>query len=161
MGSKEVSNQNVGNAGEYYIASVLSAHNFVATVTLGRAEDYDLLVVNPKGKPLKVSVKTTLKGVSCLLSERAERVFADDFFYVFIRLRNIKEEAPDFWVVPSKVVSETLSTGHKKWLDTPGKNGAKHNNTPMRQLFFGNHKAMPDKWDEEMKKYYKNIDCLK
>lgn len=29
--------QNVGNAGEYYVAARLSAMNFTATITLGRA----------------------------------------------------------------------------------------------------------------------------
>jgi hypothetical protein len=39
--------QNVGNAGEYYIASRLSAFNFIATITLGRAEKYDILALSP------------------------------------------------------------------------------------------------------------------
>ncbi len=33
--------QNIGNSGEYYIASRLSALDFIATITLGRAEKYE------------------------------------------------------------------------------------------------------------------------
>jgi len=35
------SQQNIGNAGEYFIASILSSHNFISTITLGRAERYE------------------------------------------------------------------------------------------------------------------------
>ncbi len=52
--------QNIGNAGEFYVASLLSAYDCVVTITLGRAEGFDLLVVNPKGHPLKIQVKTRL-----------------------------------------------------------------------------------------------------
>ena len=38
--NNKVQKQNVGNAGEYYIAARLSALNFTATITLGRAEKY-------------------------------------------------------------------------------------------------------------------------
>ena len=46
QGSK-VQKQNVGNAGEYYIAARLSVLNFVTTITLGRAEKYDKLALSP------------------------------------------------------------------------------------------------------------------
>src|SRR5256885_10304453 len=35
----DIQKQNVGNAGEYYVAALLSAMNYTATLTLGRAED--------------------------------------------------------------------------------------------------------------------------
>ena len=40
----KVAKQNIGNAGEYYIAYLLSASNCIVTVTLGRAEGFDLLI---------------------------------------------------------------------------------------------------------------------
>jgi hypothetical protein len=54
-----IQKQNVGNAGEYYIAARLSALNFTVTITLGRAERYDILALHPDGKVYKISVKTT------------------------------------------------------------------------------------------------------
>jgi len=38
----------------------LSALDFVVTITLGRAECYDILAVSPRGKVFKFSVKTRL-----------------------------------------------------------------------------------------------------
>jgi len=35
------SQQNIGNTGEYFIASILSSHNFISTITLRRAERYE------------------------------------------------------------------------------------------------------------------------
>ena len=43
----QIQKQNIGNAGEYYIAALLSALNFTTTLTLGRAERYDILAVAP------------------------------------------------------------------------------------------------------------------
>lgn len=57
--SDKIQKQNVGNAGEYYIASRLSAINFVTTITLGRAEKYDILALKPNGDLIKISVKAT------------------------------------------------------------------------------------------------------
>jgi len=41
---------NIGNAGEYYIASILSSKGYVTTITLGRAEAYDIIAIRPYGK---------------------------------------------------------------------------------------------------------------
>ncbi len=43
----KVARQNIGNVGEYFIAYLLSANNCIVTVTLGRTEGFDLLIVNP------------------------------------------------------------------------------------------------------------------
>jgi len=37
---RRIDNQNLGNAGEYYLASYLSAKDCVVTVKLGRNEGY-------------------------------------------------------------------------------------------------------------------------
>ncbi len=55
----KVAKQNKGNAGEYFIAYFLSANDCIVTITLGRAEGFDLSIVNPKNKTIKISVKTT------------------------------------------------------------------------------------------------------
>jgi len=44
--------QNIGNCGEYFIASVLSSYGFTTTITLGRAEHTILLQSLLMEKPL-------------------------------------------------------------------------------------------------------------
>ncbi len=161
-----IQKQNIGNAGEYYIASRLSAENFIATITLGRAERYDILAVNPNGKTFKLSVKTgflsNIKGFP--LSEKDESGAADDFYYVFIKLNEFKTK-PDFWIIPSARVNKILKESEEKYRNTPGKKGQKRKGTTLRILpleiseFYKN--LYPKNWTEELKKYYKNINQLK
>jgi len=161
----DISKQNIGNAGEYYLASILSASNFVVTITLGRNERYDLLAVNPKGKTLKISVKArNLEETSDFpLSQKDEAMEGVDFFYAFIRLNGFKKE-PDFWVVPSKIVAEIVKESHRKWLGGKGKRVEQRKDTPMRlfytKLTTTSKEILPENWENEVAKYYKNIEQL-
>ena len=85
--------QNVGNAGEYFIASRLSALDYTVTITLGRAERYDILALSPKGKLIKISVKTTQLENSKRfpLSQKDEEGGSDDFYYAFVKLNNFEK----------------------------------------------------------------------
>ena len=157
--------QNVGNAGEYYIASRLSAEDFVATITLGRAEKYDILALSPKGRAIKLSIKAQRLETSIAfpLSEKDEQGASNDFYYVFIRLNEFKKE-PDFWVIPSKVVCPVLKTSHAKWFGGKGKNGRIRNNSSLRKLPLIVSGSLielyPEKWQDDLKKYYKNLKQL-
>ena len=162
MNKNKIQKQNIGNAGEYYIASRLSAENFIATITLGRAERYDILAVNQNGKTIKLSVKARLlEDIDrFLLSKKDENNWADDFYYAFIRLNEFKS-MPDFWIVPSKLVSKIISSAHRKWL----KGDKKHKDTNMRNFWLKlnttSRRYYPKDWEKQLKKYYKNIRQLK
>lgn len=157
----KIQKQNIANAGKYYIASLLSAHNFKVTITLGRAERYDILAVNPNNKTFKISVKTRFKRnvKSFSLSQKDEKDGSNDFYYAFVRLNEFKSE-PDFWIIPSKRVNKILSHNHQQWL----KINPKHKDTPMRNLYVEKNetikKLYPKNWWEELKNYYKNIKQL-
>ncbi|MEK7535581.1 MAG: hypothetical protein AAB590_01010 [Patescibacteria group bacterium] len=162
---KKLQKQNVGNAGEYYIAARLSALDFTATITLGRAEKYDILALSPTGRLVKISVKTTQinNATNFPLSAKDEKGEADDFYYVFVKLYNFGKE-PDFWVIPSIVVCPIVKQSDEIWLKTPGRNNSEHKMTTMRILPIetrgGEVQLFPRNWNEEIKKYYKNLDQL-
>jgi hypothetical protein len=135
--------QNIGNAGEYFFAFILSAHGFTSTITLGRAETFDILAVNPNGKPVKISVKTRWGKVnSWPLSDKCDDLVAPDLFYAFVRLNEMKEP-PEFWVFPSSFIAPLISQSNQNWLKTPGKNGQKHNESSVRQFFVTGEKYWP------------------
>ncbi|HAE36413.1 MAG: hypothetical protein UR85_C0002G0036 [Candidatus Nomurabacteria bacterium GW2011_GWF2_35_66] len=165
MAKQKTQKQNIGNAGEYYIASRLSALNFVATITLGRAEKYDILTLSPKGKLSKISIKT--KEVEntngFILSIKDETGQSDDFYYIFVKLNEFERE-PDFWVIPSNIVCPLLREGHDKWRNTLGKNNKKHGVSNVRYLpirLKGSDKLYyPQNWETKMEKYYKNLEQL-
>jgi len=160
-----IGKQNVGNAGEYYIASRLSAKNFITTITLGRAEKYDILAVNPSGKTIKLSVKTRYKKCDRFpLSEKDETGWSADFFYVFICLNEFKTE-PRFWIIPSERVNNIVFQSHKNFLIKKGRDGEKHKDTRIRNLWLKvnetNRHTYPENWEKELEtKYEGNIDQL-
>jgi len=157
--------QNVGNAGEYYIASRLSALDFTATITLGRAEKYDILAISPKGRMIKISVKTTQRNNAkdFPLSAKDEKGASDDFYYILVKLNDFEKE-PDFWVIPSKVVCPLLFNEHKHWVENLGRNGQQRQDNSMRllpiELTGGARVRYPKNWEREISKYYKNLQQL-
>ncbi|MEM5777791.1 MAG: hypothetical protein QXJ06_05120 [Candidatus Aenigmatarchaeota archaeon] len=154
------SKQNIGNAGEYYLASILSAKNFTVTITLGRNEKYDLLAVNPKGKTIKLSVKTRFKKVKRFpIDKKCENLINDDIFYAFIILNEFKQE-PDYWIVPSKIVAKIIKISHRSWLQQLNKKGKKHKESNIRNFWIVNKRHYPKNWENQLKKYYKNIEML-
>lgn len=161
----KVEKQNVGNAGEYYIAARLSALNFTATITLGRAERYDILALSPTGRLVKLSVKAAQNenATAFPLSAKDEQGATDDFYYAFVKLNGFAKE-PDFWIIPSKIVCPLIRDAHKKWQATPGRNNRAHGVSSVRVLpieFRGSQKIYyPANWESEVQKYYKNLEQL-
>src|SRR3989344_5934568 len=159
MGDDKIQKQNVGNAGEYYIAARLSALDFTATLTLGRAEKYDILALSPTGRIVKISVKATQRdgAKDFPLSNKDEEGASDDFFYVFVKLNKFVKE-PDFWVIPSKVVNLLVSGSHKRFLDR----GNKDNSVRLLPITLtkGARLLFPETWEEDVSKYYKNLKQL-
>ncbi len=162
----EVSKQNIGNAGEYYLASRLSAENFITTMTLGRTERYDILAINPRGKTIKISAKTRIKETAYdfPLSAKDELMASSDFYYAFIKLNEFNKE-PDFWIIPSKVVAQLIKEAQKKWMEKPGRRNQQHKETTLRVLAVSIPETQkylyPKNWENEIKKYYKNLEQLK
>ena len=165
MTDERIHKQNVGNAGEYYIASRLSALDFTVTITLGRAERYDILAVSPKGRVVKISVKATQdkNAKDFPLSVKDENGAADDFYYAFVKLNGFEKE-PAFWIIPSRIVCPLLKNSHGIWLKTPGRNGRTHVGSSMRILPIDVRRTQaalyPPNWAEQVKRYYKQLDQL-
>ncbi len=155
--------QNVGNAGEYFIASRLSALDYTVTITLGRAERYDILALSPKGKLIKISVKTTQLENSKRfpLSQKDEEGGSDDFYYAFVKLNNFEKE-PEFWIIPSTVVCPLLKYSNDSYLKIPGKKGQLRNASTMRILPIIMDEPNPTypNWDKDIHKYYMNFEQL-
>lgn len=157
---------NIGNAWEYYIASRLSAENFIATITLWRAEKYDILAVNPKWKTYKISVKTRfMSDVKRFpLNEKDEKWYSNDLFYAFVQLNEFKKE-PDFWIVPSKLVAKIIFNAHKIYHKTPKKDWTKKIDWSLRnfrlELNTTSRRLYPKNREKELKKYYKNLNQLR
>ena len=132
--SKKLSSIQTGVAGEYFVAGELSRRGYVASITLRNTRSIDILASNADAsKSASIQVKTnrgSRKG--WLLNKKAEDYFADNLFYVFVNLND--GQPPDFYVVPSKIVAATVKEGFARWLATPGRNGRRHKDNPMRMF---------------------------
>ena len=55
-------------------------------------------------------------------------------------------DTPEYHIVPSKIVANTIKESHNKWLETLGKKGQKRNDTNIR-VFLDKEDLFFDKWD--------------
>lgn len=161
----KIDKQNIGNAGEYYIAARLSAENFIVTITLGRAERYDILCVSPNNKSIKLSVKTSYSKTNGFpLSVKDEKEGSDDIYYAFVILNEFKKE-PEFWIIPSKRVNSILKYGSDVYYNNKTKkDGSKHIDSGLRKLYIEVNKTskdlLPPSWIDELASYKYNIKQL-
>lgn len=136
----------VGNAGEYFVAGELERHGFTVAVPMSNVKDFDILAINRSSyKQYAIQVKTTkTKNKSWPLNKKNETLRGDNIFYVFVSLNEMG--SPEYHIVPSHVVADTIASEHKKWLDTPGKKGQPHNDNDIRS-FSDKGNLYLDKWD--------------
>jgi len=136
-----------GVAGEYFVAAELSRRGYIASISLRNTRGIDILATNQDGsRSITIQCKTSRGSRGkWLLNEKAESFESAKHFYVFVSLGNPMDR-PRFHIVPSKVVAERTRQGHRNWLATPGRNGQKHQDTPVRQ-FADLKDEFLEKWD--------------
>ncbi len=105
------------------------------------------------GNPCLIQVKSRQYGSDggWHMSEKHESVSEDDLFYAFV---DFEPENPKVYLLPSSRVAQVLALDHRTWLETPGRNGQKHNDTKLRRLRPGSYGQTPgwledylERWD--------------
>lgn len=141
-------NISTGNCGEYFVAAELERRGFTAAVPMSNTKDFDILAINREtNKQIAIQVKTTrFKQKSWTLGKKNEDMVDDNVFYFFVSLNELGN--PEYHIVPSCIVANEIRKSHQRWLDTPGRNGQKHNDNPIR------------KFDDLEDKYLDNWGCL-
>lgn len=150
-----------GAAGEHYVMYRLLRMGFVAGLSPRGAPNSDIIVTSVDGKTtvvLQVKTRNELgSDGGWHMKEKHECLNSKNLFYCFVDF----QDAPVVYVVPSSVVADVLCKAHKKWLSTPGKNGAKRNDTDMRRLLPDyknlNLQSYPGGW---LEKYRENWEIL-
>ena len=162
MSKLPVSKNDVGIAGEFYMAHILAKYGFKVNVSLGRTERFDLFVKNPSGKLLTVSVKTRYsnKVIEVPMNEKAETLTDKSLFYAFVRL-NMPDGVPEFWIVPSTIVAPVIKREHEIHMTKTYKSGKPHKESTMRNFYLQGQSNYPDDWEEQLKGFKGNIDLLK
>ena len=139
-----MNNISIGNAGEYFVAGELERRGLTAAVPMSNTKDFDILAINrSNNKQFAIQVKTTTKN-NWLLSKKCEDIHGDNIIYILVKYKGL--ENPEYHIVPSIVVAERLKRVHQEWLNTPGKNGQKHNDNNLR-VFDDKNNEYLDNWE--------------
>ena len=119
----------------------------MASVTLRNNDSIDIHASKLQdNKIFAIQVKTSQYGLRAwLLNKKSETIKAGNLFYVFVSFKGLRER-PEYFIVPSKIVADTVQKGHAKWLSTPGKKGQAHRDNNMR-LFSDKDGVYLDKWE--------------
>lgn len=125
-------NNEIGKAGEFFVAAELARRGFKVSVLLGNAEYYDILAVNANSKCITIQVKTTSSKRRCWTLNETKTKVDSSFFWVFVSLNNL--ENPNYHVVPSSDVAEYLKENGTDW----------HTNT---KRFNDKNNRYLDKWE--------------
>ena len=138
-----------GNSGEYFVAGELERRGFTCAVPMSNTKDFDILAISRETyNQYAIQVKTTsYKSKEWTLGKKNEDLIGDNIVYVFVSLNEL--DNPEYHIVPSKIVAETIKREHNEWLNTLGRNGQKHNDNPMR------------KFSDKEDKYLNNWEYLK
>lgn len=141
-------NISTGNTGEYFVAGELERHGFTAAIPMSNVKDFDILAINRETyEQFAIQVKTTrYRHKHWALGAKNENISGKNIIYFFVSLNDLDQ--PEYHIVPSKIVAETIKRSHKEWLETPGKNGQPHNDNPIRQF------------DDKDDQYLNNWKCL-
>ena len=124
-------NTQKGLAGEFYVLAQLTSRGFNASLTLGNTKGVDILVMNNNNDiGYKIEVKTSAKKrgprakrpLSWILSKKNETNYSDNLIYCFVQLFD-PDTMPKFFLVHSRVVSETITREHQDWLNKPRPDG--------------------------------------
>lgn len=127
-----------GAAGEEYVLYQLLRRGWIAALAPKGVPNADIIVTDIDGnRQCAIQVKTRRdigsdKGWH--MRKKHEDIVSDTLFYVFVDLGKLETDHPVVFIIPSGVVANILKESHQLWLDMPGKNGAKHNDTDMRRL---------------------------
>jgi hypothetical protein len=139
-------NVHTGNAGEYFVAGELERRGFTVAVPMSNVKDFDILAISRETyEQFAIQVKTTgYKQKKWTLSKKNEDLRGSNIFYIFVSLNEL--DAPEYHIVPSDVVADTIKTSHQNWLKTPGKKGQQHKDTTIR-VFEDKEDLFHNRWD--------------
>jgi hypothetical protein len=137
-----------GVSGEYFVAGELSRRGYLASITLRNTKGVDILCSNAnvsKSVGIQVKAKSGMSR-SWILSEKCEIYHANDLYYVFVNISEKTDEAPNYTIVPSKIVANYIQKSHANWLKLPKKNGDPRKNSNMRK-FNDLEEKYSNRWD--------------
>jgi hypothetical protein len=148
-GPTRLSNVTVGAVGTYLVAAELVRRGYIVSALSQTAKGIDILAADRQTlRPLAVQVKCSQRqpGRAWLMTRTHEQVRADGLFYIFVHLPRTNTAAPEFFVVPSRVVAAYVARSHRDWLRKPGRKGQQRRDSALR-VFRDLEGRFLNRWD--------------
>jgi len=154
-----------GAAGEHFVMSELLRRGMIAALAPAGVPNCDILVTDEIGDQLcAVQVKTRRgKGSDrgWHMSKKHEALTSHTLFYCFVDFAIGTGGIPFTYIVPARVVAQTLGECHQAWLALPGAKGQPHNDSEFRRFLPDYaHLAMSKYEDGWLEPYRENWDVL-
>ena len=124
-----------GNASQFFIAGQLCRMGYSAVVTLGNTPNTDILCSNVEGtKFVHIQVKTYVPGIrTCSVGRKAQKNYGENFFWILGGIPQWGSDVPfEYYIIPSAVMAENVTTYQERWLATPGRDGREHKDSAVR-----------------------------
>jgi hypothetical protein len=141
----QISKNQISLAGEFAVLSQLALHGFDANLTLGNTKGVDILLSDPDtGKMRRLEVKTHSNNRvfqnkrlgkvvgKWRMGDKHEGMNDENLFFCFVSIEEVTDNF-EFYIVPSKVVSDYVRWSHADWLAED----SKHKDTQMRSFDLG------------------------
>jgi len=149
-----------GNSSQFFVAGELCRRGHAAVVTLGNCPNTDILCSNIEGtRFVHIQVKTFVPGRrTCSVGSKAETDFGENFFWVLGGIPQPDQDAEfEYYIIPAGEMAKHVSEAHKRWLETPGKKGQAHQDSPVRTVHLP-PRTSPSGWD--ISKYKNRWDLI-
>jgi len=121
-----------------------------AVFTNPQDDRYHILCTNiANGKKVKIRVTTSKRSMKKWTLNEADDYHSDNLFYVFVGDKSLGNQ--EFFVIPSKIVSDKIIKNADLWIGSKRKDGEPHRDKHMREFKMD---------DSEIKKYLNRWDFL-
>jgi hypothetical protein len=155
---RELEKSHRGNASQFFVAGELCRRGYAAVVTMGNTPNTDVLCSNRAGtKFVHIQVKTFVPGdKTCSVGVKAERDFGLSFFWVLGGIPLPGSDARfEYFIIPALEMARNVSEFHRRWLNSPGKNGRVRKDSSVRAVgvspkcysYFWSVESFRDKWN--------------
>ncbi|WP_024556643.1 hypothetical protein ACP26F_17585 [Franconibacter pulveris 1160] len=130
------SSKSAGDAGEYYVAYMLSRLGISAALTTSGSSAVDIIATVDGSKSISIQVKGSWarsQPRQWIVGKHKPTV-SPDFFYVFCNMSDdiVNKTTPEVFIVPSEAVG-----AHATW----------HHSVPLFKISKANEEEYIDRWD--------------
>lgn len=144
----KLTNQQVGAAGEHFVAAEIHRRGGYAVTFSGNMRDIDLLASDANhGHVIKIQVKTKTSGTwqtSTKRGRKREDPGEETNYWVLV---DLGKEHPEFYVVPSWWMENDIHTAHSKYLADSGGHRVKNDDSTHHAIPVSRIVEWKDRWD--------------